>query len=923
MKKFIAYILCMLLLLSAMIISGSAFAVSNDFNEYDAIVGLGFMDLYATGNFENGNSVSRAEFAEILCKVANVPVEEGTADFVDVNSETIKKDYIYTAVKTGLMQGKGNGIFAPDEFITFNQAVKPLVTLLGYDKLAKEAGGYPIGYLQYAAKARILSGFNSGDENQITREQLANLIYNALDAKIWEMDSMSSMGEFSYKEGITLLEAYHGILSSEGVVETNDITSVNNDKKSAKSGCVVINSNTYTDKDGKAKEILGQNVKFYYRENEYEQNELVCLIPKNNRIWDIEADSIIKSKSSLSEYFWYDENETERKAKLSETLKVIYNVVFYFECLPDDLFPKVGDVKLIDNNSDNIFDIAVVNDYELFFVSHTNINSGSILEKNGSAIVLKDYECVQYEKDKGIKTDFAEIVADVSANDVLLVAKSKQTDYYIKILSSSEKISETFVSATSEGEYLTKKAVYELNPYVSSLAANIRIGSEYTLYLDAKGFIADIEISENKKFAYIVDVKNSKKRLTESLAVKLYTTDGVMETFTAANRFEIVKDGEYKSYNGENIQEAYKQFLDSSDNVIRQLVLYEVNDMKQLVKIELPKNAIGKKGVDGLALNLDGYYSANFDGVLFDDNNAFPDNDYNGLYSVSNAVMFIVPESSDSSIVNNEGLYSFKGDTTYMKLSRGYDVLVYNADDDYNCEVVVYKTNVGSSSINLTPDETVMFVIKSINDVLTENGDVAKVAAGYHNGAFVEYKIQDKDLAVIGTLKTGDALLVSVRADRYIDQYKIAVKDGKAQEAYPISDRGIYYFSSTTNSAVSGDSADLVWDVQNYVISGKANRISKNGSTKYNLFLDFENIDKYHFADNTPDDIINNDKLSVTGPITMLRKFIFNSDKDGVVYYDRQRDKMWLGNYDEIEPGDTVCLAGYRLYYNSCLVIKN
>ena len=396
-----------------------------------------------------------------------------------------------------------------------------------------------------------------------------------------------------------------------------------------------------------------------------------------------------------------------------------------------------------------------------------------------------------------------------------------------------------------------------------------------------------------------------------------------METFTAANRFEIVKDGEYKSYNGENIQEAYKQFLDSSDNVIRQLVLYEVNDMKQLVKIELPKNAIGKKGVDGLALNLDGYYSANFDGVLFDDNNAFPDNDYNGLYSVSNAVMFIVPESSDSSIVNNEGLYSFKGDTTYMKLSRGYDVLVYNADDDYNCEVVVYKTNVGSSSINLTPDETVMFVIKSINDVLTENGDVAKVAAGYHNGAFVEYKIQDKDLAVIGTLKTGDALLVSVRADRYIDQYKIAVKDGKAQEAYPISDRGIYYFSSTTNSAVSGDSADLVWDVQNYVISGKANRISKNGSTKYNLFLDFENIDKYHFADNTPDDIINNDKLSVTGPITMLRKFIFNSDKDGVVYYDRQRDKMWLGNYDEIEPGDTVCLAGYRLYYNSCLVIKN
>jgi len=923
MKKITAYILCLLMLLTTIIIPQVAFATSDDFQKYDVIVGLGIMDLYSTGNFEKNNLVSRAEFAEVLCQVANVPLEVGETDFVDVNSETRKKDYIYTAVKTGLMNGNGDGFFAPDEFVTFNQVVKTLVTLLGYDKLAKEAGGYPVGYLQYGMKSGILTGVKVGGDKNITRGELAGIIYNTFHAKIWKMDNMNTSGTFTYKEGKTMLEAYHGILFSEGIVEADDVTYIDDDAKTADEGFVVIASDSFKVEETDAKALLGQNTEFYYRENkEKDICELVTIVPKNNRLRKIESHNLIENKSSFSKIFFYDENEKEKSFELSKKLKVIYNGVFYFGCLLGDLFPDVGDVTYIDNNNDNVFDIAIVNDYRLFFVSHTNINSAAILEKDGSSINLKDYDHIEYKKSKGVETDYNEIITDIDANDILLVAKSKQLNYYIEILASAEKMSETFVKINSDGEYFTKKSMYKLNPYVSTLASKIKIGEEYTLYLDAKGLIADVDVSDNKNYAYIVDVRNPKKGLSEGLVIKLFTTDGVIENFSFASSFEIARGNSYRRYNTEKYAEAYGEFLDGSMAVVRQLVLYELNDMGQIIKIELPQSAIGEKGVDGLALNLDGYYSQNFDGILFDDNTAFPNNNYNGLYSVSNAVMFIVPASSDPSILNNEGLYSYKNNTTFMKLSRGYDVLVYNADDDYNCEVVVYKTNVGSSSVNLAPDENVMFVIENVTDTLTPKGDIVKVASGYHKSAYVEYKIQDKDEATIGALNKGDALLVSVRSDGYIDQYMVAVRDGKAQEAYPISDKGIYYYSSTTNSAVSGDSADLVWDVQNYVITGKANRISKNGSTKYNLFIDFENMDKYHPFDNTPEDITKNDKLGVTAPITMLRKFIFNSDKDGVLYYDKKNDKMWLGNYDEIEPGDTVCLAGYRLYYNSCLVIK-
>ena len=89
----------------------------------------------------------------------------------------------------------------------------------------------------------------------------------------------------------------------------------------------------------------------------------------------MEWEDLIRNKSTFSKFYWYDEDSEEQEAKLSGKLKVIYNGVYYFEALLSDLLPNVGDVTLIDNNQDDIYDIIVVNDYQLVYVSHTNTNT--------------------------------------------------------------------------------------------------------------------------------------------------------------------------------------------------------------------------------------------------------------------------------------------------------------------------------------------------------------------------------------------------------------------------------------------------------------------------------------------------------------------------------------------------------------------
>lgn len=70
-------------------------------------------------------------------------------------------------------------VFNPEDNITYQDALKVLVCVLGYEPFAEMNGGYPAGYVNAAKRYKILDK-NFKGEDYITRGEAAEAVHNAL-----------------------------------------------------------------------------------------------------------------------------------------------------------------------------------------------------------------------------------------------------------------------------------------------------------------------------------------------------------------------------------------------------------------------------------------------------------------------------------------------------------------------------------------------------------------------------------------------------------------------------------------------------------------------------------------------------------------------------------------------------------------------
>ena len=99
--------------------------------------------------FDPDKEITRAEFAEIIVKALGLKPYTGKSIFSDVKEDNVRFGYIMAAHEYGLITGKGDNRFAPDEKITREQA------------------------LAIIAKAMSITGLSSNMDEQETNEILA------------------------------------------------------------------------------------------------------------------------------------------------------------------------------------------------------------------------------------------------------------------------------------------------------------------------------------------------------------------------------------------------------------------------------------------------------------------------------------------------------------------------------------------------------------------------------------------------------------------------------------------------------------------------------------------------------------------------------------------------------------------------------
>lgn len=190
-RKIISLLLALVLLVSAMPAALAAGSSFTDIPDEDVALAaetlrlLGVVDGMSDGKFVPEGTLTRAQF----CKMAIVmrgddnqePTYRNRTIFSDVASNHWARGYINLAAsgENAFISGMGNGKFAPDENITFAQAVTILVRLLGYSD-ADTGMQWPEGYLSLAGTIGLTEGLDIAANASVTRGQAAELFCSML-----------------------------------------------------------------------------------------------------------------------------------------------------------------------------------------------------------------------------------------------------------------------------------------------------------------------------------------------------------------------------------------------------------------------------------------------------------------------------------------------------------------------------------------------------------------------------------------------------------------------------------------------------------------------------------------------------------------------------------------------------------------------
>ena len=135
----------------------------------------------------NDSTVTRAEVTKMLVLMLGLDANGESANFTDVDGHWAE-GYISQAKNADVIDGMGDGIFAPDEPITYQQAIKMTVCALGYRPMAEKRGGYPTGYGITATNLGIASR-EAVMEHTARLGDIITLLTQALDVPIMVEDA--------------------------------------------------------------------------------------------------------------------------------------------------------------------------------------------------------------------------------------------------------------------------------------------------------------------------------------------------------------------------------------------------------------------------------------------------------------------------------------------------------------------------------------------------------------------------------------------------------------------------------------------------------------------------------------------------------------------------------------------------------------
>lgn len=654
-------------------------------------------------------TVTRAEFISAVMNMAYRDTLEGEINgenFSDVGDDNTYYYEILAAKNIGLISGTEYNRFAPNEKIKTAHAFALVKRVLGYEQSDDT----------FLVSKGLMSGVNSSN-TFMTVNDMIMLLYNALD-----IDIMNYTGDGEYKiiKDETILSNNLDVYDTTGIIDANKYTALYSPYGTGAENVITVDGVKYNCGEYDMSELLGYNIKLYYRVYEDDDPEIIFYEEKKCESIELESDDITGFNNNVYSVY-YEETSKKKNYRIESDAAVIHNGV-----AAEDLTyikPAYGSVKLIDNDADGVYEVVDITSYETYFVDGIHAgdylvySNGNILEFDEETYVYSDGNISQFEA--------------IAPKSVILVSESsnKNGEVLRRIEFSTQK-EEGVPSSVEEDKIVINDVLYKINPRLANE------GVEYTegvYYIDPMGRMAffTAKIIAGEKYGLLMfaanDIEESIVRIitdtSESIRYKLsdkIKLDSVrMEKEDVCNvlasRVELIR---------------YK--LNSDNEVVS---IDTVDDGGELEKMEYKGTATvfmyrSRSKSFGEHRNARGY--VNGTSIYFVDANT--------------KVFYKGADKRDEKKFRAGSFAEFTDSGEYFL--EGYDM-----NENGVCGAVVIDSDAGSDYVYRY---NYFLYVNKVIKTLSELDDVVYVVKGIFNGAEAEYKISPDDFPDVEKIKPGD-----------------------------------------------------------------------------------------------------------------------------------------------------------------------
>ncbi|MDR0405985.1 MAG: S-layer homology domain-containing protein [Clostridiales bacterium] len=851
----------------------SGFADANAEKAFLVLSGYGIVKGYEDGTIRPDESVTRAEFTAMLCRVLGVDLAGGgVPKFHDVPRGHWAYDNISAAFDLEIINGVGGGAFAPEETVTYTHAYKMLTAALGYTNAAEAAGGYPSGYLMTAFDLGLRKNVSAAGENA-SRGDLFIMLYNALSVDLMLATTTDGTGSQVFRERTLLrgLRGGTGLRLIEGVVNTVGLSSM--------VGVSTLRGNQ-VEIDGMVCEselrlnpyaYLGRSVIAFAEERDGEADQLrlvsASLTPGQNAVTLFDAADI----ESYAAYRYKIDTEAGRETILIDPAAcLIYNGAGVAEVTAESFAARNGTVQLIDNNRDGDVDVVFITEYQSYVVRHTDaanrmlyFRGDHVISQQSMEIRDDDARRGYYFIDRKGGTEFLdasgaagliqsaarwkeEDFARFAEGDVVTVLWDEAQNATVLILSDN-----TVVGRVTEVDYTSGGIAVDGLPYrlfkysegaYSVAYDDLRTRYDITYYIDVFGTVVGVDTTEVKRetpteetaaahgYAYIL-----KARQRGTLGpVEIQFIEGVKAEEKASELYmnddlEIAE----RTFDADIIKAKPLRAVQAVSNVY-------VNGARTNNAADIPTDTVAEywMNADGKLTRIDALDEADFlDRYYNRALRSFSNRRPNGAFLADEDTLYFVvsttavtPEDYEVEFsMANGGLFTIGAAGTKLLFSNGIPVAL----------TAVIRTPTRGHQHGVITDTTPATIVTKTTAAVDAEGEVVRKIYGHTDGMAREYLFRsDTASDVMEGLQTGDLAQLSIDADGKVDGYRKIVSLAALDAETP-------WFRAEARGKFERVFG-IVYDTEEALLDDTRNRLYTRLSVAYQE--DYGNITHYKIA---------------------------------------------------------------------------